>query len=123
MHILQFLDENNFVYLFVPPNLTNHFQPLDLSVSSHAKTFLKEKFQQWYAQQVQKELNSGKNIYQVDIESKLSIMKPIHAHWIISLYDKFRNSDEMVIKAFQVASNTEALKNENMEEDDPFSHL
>ena len=39
------------------------------------------------------------------------------------LYGKFRNSDEMVIKAFQMTSITEALTNENMEEDDPFSHL
>ena len=120
---LQFLDENNFVYVFVPHNLTNHFQPLYLNVNSHAKTFLKEKFQQWYTQQVQKELDSRKNIYQVDIETKLSIMKPIHARWIISLYDKFRNSDEMVIKAFQMASITEASTNEKMEEDDSFSHL
>ena len=105
------------------PNLTNHFQPLDLNVNSHAKTFLKETFQEWYAQQVQKELESGKNIYQVDIETKLSIMIPINARWIISFYGKFRNSDEMVIKAFQMASITEALTNENMEEDDPLSHL
>ena len=105
------------------PNLTNHFQPLDLNVNSHAKTFLKETFQEWYAQQVQKELESGKNIYQVDIETKLSIMTPINARWIISFYDKFRNSDEMVTKAFQMASITEALTNENMEEDDPLSHL
>ena len=50
-------------------------------------------------------------------------MKPIHVRCIISLYDKFRNSDEMVIKVFQMASIKEALRNENMEEDDPFSHL
>ena len=50
-------------------------------------------------------------------------MKSIHAPWIISLYDRFCNSDEMVIKAFQMASVTEALTNENMEEDAPFSHL
>ena len=109
--------------MFVPPNQINHFQPSDLNVNSHAKTFLKEKFQRCYAQQVQKELDSGKNIYQVDIETKLSIIKPIYAPWIISLYDKFCNSNEMVIKAFQMASITEALKNENMEEDDPFSYL
>ena len=120
---LQFLDENNFVYMFVPPNQINHFQPSDMNVNSHAKTFLKEKFQRCYAQQVQKELDSGKNIYQVDIETKLSIIKPICAPWSISLYDKFFNSNEMVIKAFQMASITEALKNENMEEDDPFSYL
>ena len=120
---LQVLDKNNFVYVFVPPSLTNHFQPLDLNVNTHAKTFLKEKFQQGCAQQIQKELDSGQNIYQVNTETKLWTMKLIHAHWIISLYDKFSNSDEMVIKPFQMASITEALTNENMEDDDPFSHL
>ena len=59
---LKLLDENNFVCVFVPPNLTNYFQPLDLNVSSHAKTFLKQRFQDWYASAVTKQLDAGKDV-------------------------------------------------------------
>ena len=31
--------ENNCAFLFVPKNLTAHFQPLDLNVNGHAKQF------------------------------------------------------------------------------------
>ena len=37
------LDKNNFVCVFVLPNLTNYFQPLYLKLSSHVKMFLKDK--------------------------------------------------------------------------------
>ena len=47
-------------------NLTNHFHPLDFNVNSHAKTFLKEKLQQWYAPEVQK-LDDEKNVYEINI--------------------------------------------------------
>ena len=36
--VLDLLDENNCVNVFVPPNLTNMFQPLDLSINGVAKT-------------------------------------------------------------------------------------
>ena len=120
---LKLLDENNFVYVFVPPNLTNHFQPLDSNVNSHAKTFLKQKFQDWYASAVTKQLDTGKDVYAIDIDTKLSVMKPVRARWVISLYDKFRNDPEMIIKAFDMAFVTEALQMDNLDGEDPFSGL
>ena len=33
--------ENHCAFVFVPKNLTAHFQPLDLNVNGHAKQFLK----------------------------------------------------------------------------------
>ena len=41
--------------------------------------------------------------YAIDIDTKLSAIKLVHARWIISLYDKFRNDPEMIIKAFDMA--------------------
>ena len=43
--VLNLLDENGCVSIFVPPNLTHMFQPLDLSINGVAKSFLKSKFQ------------------------------------------------------------------------------
>ena len=41
--------DNNCISVFVPANMTNYFQPLDLTVNGPAKQFLKGKFQEWYA--------------------------------------------------------------------------
>ena len=70
---------NNCVYVFVPKNLTNHFQPLDLNVNGQAKQFLKRKFESWYADQVTKEIEKGTNVYSMNIKTKLLVVKPLHA--------------------------------------------
>ena len=75
---------NNYVYVFVPKNLTNRFKPLDLNVNGQAKQFLKWKFESWYADQVTKEIEKGTDVYYVTIETKLSVVKPLHARWLIS---------------------------------------
>ena len=49
--------------VYTPANITNHFQPLDLTVNDLAKTFLKEKFGNWYANEVTKQLNGGTEVY------------------------------------------------------------
>ena len=39
-------------------------------------------------------MDNGKGVYEVDVDTRLSRMKPIHARWVISLYDKLRNSEK-----------------------------
>ena len=46
----------NIVSVYVPANMTNHFQRLELTVNGVAKTFLKVKFRNWYANEVTKQL-------------------------------------------------------------------
>ncbi len=47
--------------------MTDHFQPLDLNVNGNAKEFLKSKFECWYAQQVTHQIDSGSNVYDVNV--------------------------------------------------------
>jgi len=47
--IFTLLDQNNVNVALVPTNCTDRFQPLDLSVK---KSFLRNKFQTWYANEV-----------------------------------------------------------------------
>ena len=79
-----------YAYVQVPPNLTHIFQPLDLNVNAFAKLFLKSRFQEWYAKEVTNGLDKRENVHQIDIDTKLSKMTPIHARWLISLYDKLQ---------------------------------
>ena len=82
------LDENNIAYVQVLPNLNPIFEPLDINVNLLAKLFLELRFQEWQTKEVTNGLNKGENVYQVDIDTKLLTIKPIHAPWMISLYDK-----------------------------------
>ena len=61
--ILDLMVENHSVYLFVPNNLTNEFQPLDLTVNGPSKSFLSGKFQDWHAQQITTQMQAGTDVY------------------------------------------------------------
>ena len=75
--------KNNCDVVIVPYNLTNKFQPLDLSVNKTAKSFIQNKYNDWFADQVFTQLQSGKDPTNVKISFKLSDFKPIHTRWIV----------------------------------------
>ena len=52
------LEENSIHTCMWPPNTTDLLQPMDLSVNKPAKEFLRQKFQEWYADQVMEQVNS-----------------------------------------------------------------
>lgn len=114
--------ENHCVDVCVPANLTNEFQPLDLMVNNMAKKFLNAKFSDWYANQITKQLKEGVSAHNVKIDLTLTHMKPIHAMWLIGLYDHLRNQEEVIVNSFAKAGIDEALTMD-MPDDDPFSDL
>ena len=67
--------------------MTNYFQPLDLTVNGPAKQFLEGKFEEWYAKEVKRQVDNSMEVYSIDVNTKMSVLKPIHAHWLIGLYD------------------------------------
>ena len=70
--VKELIESNDCVIFHVPSNTTNYFQMLDLNVNRYAKEFLKEKFELWYADQVQKQVKVGKDTSNIDIPLKLS---------------------------------------------------
>ena len=116
------LDKNNIAHVQVPPNLTLISQPLDLNVNAFAKSFLKSRFQEWYAKEVTNGLNKGVNVHQIDIDTKLSKIKSIRARWLISLYKKLWNSGKMIKSAFKNASMVGAIDNKEIPDEDPLKH-
>ena len=67
----------------VPANCTDRLQPLDVSVNKAAKNFLRGQFEDWYATQICDQLKAGGPNKVVD----LSIMKPLGAQRMVSMYD------------------------------------
>ena len=60
-------DEVAKICRIVPHNLTNKFQPLDITVNKPAKSFIKDKYNMWYTEQVAKQLNEGKTPADVEV--------------------------------------------------------
>ena len=50
------LQENNIFFVTVLNNMTHLFQPLDLTMNSFCKSYLKRKLAQWFAQQFDRQL-------------------------------------------------------------------
>ena len=63
------------------------FQPLDLTVNGQAKKFCKEKFTTWYSQEVQRQLDSETSFEDIEVDLRMSVIKPLHAVWLVALYD------------------------------------
>ena len=99
--ILELLEENNISVVMVPANCTDRLQPLDVSVNKAAKNFLRGQFQDWYATQICDQLKAGDANKFVDL--KLSIMKPLGAKWMVSMYDYFLSKPEIIRNGFKGA--------------------
>ena len=77
---------------YVPKNVTDYFQVLDLTVNKWVKDFIIEKFNDWFATQLRNGLESGKELENITIKFLLSTMKPLHAGWLIDCYNQLTSS-------------------------------
>ena len=57
--------------VIVPLNLTYKFQPLDLSVNKAAKSFIQNKYNDWFADQVFTQPQNGKDSTDVKIYCRI----------------------------------------------------
>ena len=63
------------------------FQPLDLTVNKVARDFTKKKFSEWFSRKINIGLENGRELEDIEIDHRLSDLKPLHATWIISFHD------------------------------------
>ena len=110
--VMQKLKENFIKVVKVPENISNLFQPLDLTVNGSAKVFMKRKLTEWYSSSISKQLDKGKSTDDIDVDLKLSIPKPLHAHWIKELYDYMtsQNGSKIMSNGRKAAFITETSK-------------
>ena len=102
--------KNNFELVIVPHNLTNKFQPLDISINQSAKKFISNKFNAWYAERVSKQLSNGVAPGDVKVSLKLSDSKFLHARWIVVIYNHLKHQNDSIIKGIsETAGISEAI--------------
>ena len=67
-------------------------------------------------------MDNGKSIYEVDVDTRLSRMKPVHACWVISQFVQFRKNNRKWV--YRAAAITEALDpQKDFGDEDPFKYL
>ena len=65
--VISLLRNDNIHYVLVPNNMSQLFQPLDLTVNKRCNSYLKPLFWEWYAQQVANQLSLGKKAEEIKI--------------------------------------------------------
>ena len=127
--VRELLHENHILLEKVPANLTYLFQPLDMQgdPNGYMKRFMKKKFTLWYSDQVIRALDEGKDIKGVEISLKLSIVKPLHAKWLIEMYNHMTSSEgrDVCLKGWKVAGILNAAEKglEELPNLDPFHDI
>ena len=72
--VLNMLKANNIFLTKVPTNMTNLYQPLDLTMNGYAKSFMKRMLTEWFASKVCEALESGKVPEEIDVKMNLSFL-------------------------------------------------
>ena len=120
-------EEANICIVNVPPNMTIYYQPLDLTVNGYAKRYLKSRFHEWYSSQVKQQLDDGVNIEDVQVTLQLTKLKPIHAAWVVDLFNHMTTDigKEIIESGWRAAGILDALKLglEKLPSVDPFSDI
>jgi len=84
------LEVNNLHVCLIPPNTTDLLQSMDISINKPAKSFLKNKFSQWYADKLLQQLEDNDDVplnqIELDpIDLSLPVLKEFGAEWIVEM--------------------------------------
>ena len=111
--VLELCRKNNCEVIIVPHNLTNKFQPLDITVNKPPKSFISNSYNEWFSQQVSQQLEKGIRPADVKVSLNLTELKVMPAKWISKLYDYLHAQDEIILNGFKDAGITEAVESAN----------
>ena len=105
--VLNILSNSNIFLQSVPANFTYLFQSFNVQggPNGFVKCLMKNKFSDWYTAQITYAMDDDLDLDSIDIESKLSIIKPFHAKWIIKVLNEMTSAEEkeLCLKGWEVS--------------------
>ncbi|CAG2215564.1 unnamed protein product [Mytilus edulis] len=104
--VLDALHRANIKVVYVPAGCTDQLQPLDLRVNKVYKDILRAKFQDWYADEVAKFLKKKRKLDKFEIDMRLSVIKPLHARWLVKTQKQLETKNDLIRSAFEAAGIT-----------------
>ena len=125
--VLQKLKRNKIFQVRVSASMTHIFHPLDLTVNSHFKQYMKEKFSTWYAEEISLALENGEKLKNINISFKITVLKSLHANWLVEFYNHITSGEkrEIITRGFKRTGLTHALElgGSDLPELDPFAEF
>ena len=98
-----------------------------MTVNKYAKALTRKKFNEWYAKEINRQLDAEISLEEVDVKLRLSIIKPVHAHWVVELYTQMTTGEgkKNIESGWRAASIQNAVKLglKNLPTADPFSDI
>jgi hypothetical protein len=122
---LDFLSEKNIKVVYVPACCTDRL--LDVSVQKAVKNHLRLSFEDWYADEIVKQLNENKGSESEDeviqpVDLSLTRLKPLSAKWLVKMVQHIKNNPEIVRSGFRETSISDTLA-ESLEDEVLLSSL
>ena len=92
--------------------MTADFQVFDLTISKWVKSIMMDKFNKWFAETLRKELDAGKSLDEISIKFKLTTMKPLHAKWVIDVFNLLSSFEgkKVILAASKASGISNALE-------------
>ena len=108
--IMDLCKENFCHVVIISHNLANKFQTLDITVNKPAKSFIADKYNAWFADEVTKKLVKGIKPADVKVLLALSELKPLHTEWIIDAYKYLCKQPKIIKNGFRATGIAEAVE-------------
>ena len=125
--LISLLRDNNIYHVLLPNNMTHFFRAPDLTVNKHCKSYLKQLFSEWDAQQIENQLCSGKKLEEIKIEFHLTTLKLLPAKWLVEYYNEItkENGSSVIINGWKAAGIYDAIKavSSGLQSIDPFDDI
>ena len=108
------------VEVVAPANTASFNQPIDVSVNCPCKHFMREKFEGWYAAEVEKKLATGCSTRDIKVDMGIPLMRETTSKWLLDFFIYLNSNPSIIFNGRRKCGITYALEN-GVPSDDPFA--
>jgi hypothetical protein len=106
----ELLEDNDIHTCHLPPNTTDQLQPMDLSVNKPFKNFIKNKFAEWYSEEVWKQLDDETDDeFEISVNLSLANLKELSASWVVEAAEYICENPSIIVNGFIQSGITGAM--------------